>query len=136
MPPKNANTTVWDDKARSDLLIAVLNTVKPTKQQWDEIVAKVEAKGYHYTPNAVQQHLNKLQKKMANGGSEQSTPTTPAKKPRGGKGSTPASKRKAALKAEDGDDSSEMETPLKKKTRNKAQAFMGDDEDEDSKFKV
>lgn len=54
MPPKNANATVWDDKARSDLLMAVLNTIKPTKQQWDEIIAQVETRGYHYTPSAVQ----------------------------------------------------------------------------------
>lgn len=86
-------------------------------------------KGKHLTDIGLpisfpRQHLNKLQKKLANGGSEQGTPTTPAKKSRAGKGATPASKRKAALKTEDEDDSSEMETPSKKKHRGQTKASM------------
>ncbi|KAK1844507.1 hypothetical protein CCHR01_12851 [Colletotrichum chrysophilum] len=48
-----APVTIWDDKAHADLLIALLPVVKPTKDQWDEVLANVRAKGYNYTAGAV-----------------------------------------------------------------------------------
>lgn len=51
---KAGNSTVWDDKAHSDLLICLLPVVKPTKVQWDEVIKRAEAKGYHYNASAVQ----------------------------------------------------------------------------------
>ncbi|KAF4931748.1 hypothetical protein CGCVW01_v000166 [Colletotrichum viniferum] len=113
-----APVTIWDDKAHADLLIALLPVVKPTKDQWDEVLANVRAKGYNYTAGAVVQHLQKLQKKEAtvaaengegNGASAASTPkakktATPRKR------KTPSKK----VKAEEDDDEEEEEKPAKK----------------------
>ncbi|GKT46952.1 uncharacterized protein ColSpa_07133 [Colletotrichum spaethianum] len=48
-----APVTVWDDKARSDLLVAFLTVNKPSKEDWDRALAVVHDKGYTYNANAV-----------------------------------------------------------------------------------
>jgi hypothetical protein len=47
-----AKATRWTDKARSDLLRAVMEIVKISKSDWDQILPKVHAEGYTYTADA------------------------------------------------------------------------------------
>lgn len=49
---KAGNTTVWDDKARSDLLMALLTVKSPSKEEWDKAMPLLREKGYNYTPSA------------------------------------------------------------------------------------
>lgn len=48
-----APVTTWDDKARSDLLVALLTVTKPSKEDWDLALAVVHSKGYTYNASAV-----------------------------------------------------------------------------------
>jgi hypothetical protein len=51
---KAGKATIWDDKAHSDLLICLLPVLKPSKEQWEMIIERTEAKGYSYNAGAVQ----------------------------------------------------------------------------------
>ena len=51
---KAGSATVWDDKAHSDLLLCLLPVLRPTKDQWDMVIQRAEAKGYSYNSSAVQ----------------------------------------------------------------------------------
>lgn len=51
---KAGKSTIWDDKAHSDLLICLLPVLKPSKEQWEMIIERTEAKGYNYNASAVQ----------------------------------------------------------------------------------
>ncbi|KAF6834329.1 hypothetical protein CPLU01_04965 [Colletotrichum plurivorum] len=113
--------TVWDDKARSDLLVELHPIVKPTKEEWDQVLAAVRLRGYNYTSNAVLQHIQKLQRMEAaqandNGeGPSTSAPATP-KKTAAKKTATPRKRKTPAKKAkseEDDEDNAEEPTPKK-----------------------
>ncbi|KAI1196518.1 hypothetical protein F5X97DRAFT_344444 [Nemania serpens] len=94
MSTNAAGRTVWNDKARSDLLLSIYDIAPPTTQEWDAIIAQLQAKGYTYNASAAVQHLQKLKRKE--GGDAASTPSTPTK-PKGGTPKTkktPASGRK------------------------------------------
>jgi len=53
MPRGDNGTTKWDDKAHSDLLMAMVSEVKFSRDQWAKILSKVHEKGYTYTLDAV-----------------------------------------------------------------------------------
>ncbi|KAF6842950.1 hypothetical protein CMUS01_02606 [Colletotrichum musicola] len=115
--------TVWEDKARSDLLVELLPIDKPTKEEWDQVLAAVRLRGYNYTSNAVLQHIQKLQRKEAaqandNGeGPSTSAPATP-KKTAAKKTATPRKRKTSAKKAKsDEDDEDNAEEPTPKKLR-------------------
>ncbi|EFQ30035.1 uncharacterized protein GLRG_05179 [Colletotrichum graminicola M1.001] len=108
-----APATVWDDKARSDLLVAFLTVTKPSKEDWDRALAAVHEKGYTYTASAAIQHIQKLQRKEQTPGDSGEASATPTKKvakkaatPR--KRKTPVKKTKNESEAEDEE---EQETP-------------------------
>ncbi|KAK1596205.1 uncharacterized protein LY79DRAFT_701684 [Colletotrichum navitas] len=114
-----APVTVWDDKARSDLLVALLTVTKPSKEDWDRALAAVHEKGYTYTASAAMQHIQKLQRKEQTPGDSGEASATPTKKgakkaatPR--KRKTPVQKAKIESEAEDEE---EQETPVPKKPR-------------------
>ncbi|KAF4777024.1 hypothetical protein HER10_EVM0010755 [Colletotrichum scovillei] len=117
-----APVTVWNDEARSDLLVALLSVIKPSKEDWDHVLPLVHAKGYVYNANAVMQHIQKLQRKELTAGDggdgEASASATPKKA--GKKAATP---KKAGTPA----------TPRKRKTpaKSKAKVEEADEEDED-----
>jgi hypothetical protein len=49
------STTVWDDKARSCLLLAIMTHAAPTNAEWKDILEYTrEHGGYNYTQNAAQ----------------------------------------------------------------------------------
>lgn len=50
---KAGKSTNWDDKAHADLLMFLLPVLRPTRQQWDEVIVKAEAKGYNYNASSV-----------------------------------------------------------------------------------
>ncbi|KAI0414953.1 hypothetical protein F5X98DRAFT_234224 [Xylaria grammica] len=73
--------TIWNDKARSDLLQAIVDVAPPSTKEWEVIIAKLHAKGYTYNYSAALQHLQKLKKKngaeAANGAA--SSPNKPGR---------------------------------------------------------
>ncbi|OHW99845.1 hypothetical protein CSPAE12_01419 [Colletotrichum incanum] len=129
-----APATLWDDKARSDLLVAFLTVTKPSKEDWDRTLAVVHGKGYTYNAGAVMQHIQKLQRKEQTAGDSGEGSSTPAKKatkktatPR--KRKTPA-KSKANVEAEDDEENEEQETPAPKKPRTPKKPSMKEEADE------
>ncbi|ROW04389.1 hypothetical protein VSDG_00737 [Cytospora chrysosperma] len=49
---KMSDRTTWDEKAHLDLLMAVLNNITLTKEEWDKVLVELRTKGYSYTPSA------------------------------------------------------------------------------------
>lgn len=47
-----AGRTIWNDKTRSDLLLAIIDVAPPTAQEWETISVNLRAKGYNYNPGA------------------------------------------------------------------------------------
>lgn len=43
----------WDDKANADLLILIVEELKPTQAQLVAIAANAQTMGYTYTPKAI-----------------------------------------------------------------------------------
>ncbi|GKT57032.1 hypothetical protein ColTof4_11184 [Colletotrichum tofieldiae] len=127
--------TLWDDRARSDLLVAFLTATKPSKEDWDRALAVVHGNGYTYTASAVMQHIQKLQRKEQTAGDSGEGSSTPVKKatkktttPR--KRKTPA-KAKAEAEAEDAEENEEQEeTPAPKKPRAPKKPSMKEEADE------
>ncbi|KXH48172.1 hypothetical protein CSIM01_08724 [Colletotrichum simmondsii] len=62
---KMAPVTVWNDEARSDLLVALLSVIKPSKEDWDRVLPIVHAKGYVYNANAVMYFLPALPRSLS-----------------------------------------------------------------------
>lgn len=52
MATDGAGRTVWNDKTRSDLLLAIHSVWSPTSEQWDAISVELRAKGYTYNYSA------------------------------------------------------------------------------------
>ncbi|KAK1534244.1 uncharacterized protein CCOS01_02996 [Colletotrichum costaricense] len=145
-----APVTVWNDEARSDLLVALLSVIKPSKEDWDRVLPIVHAKGYVYNANAVTQHIQKLQRKELNAGDggdgEASASATPKKAGKKAatpkKAGTPATPRKRKTPAkskakveeadEDGEDD-EKEAPPPKKPCTPSRPSMKDEVHEDTK---
>ncbi|KAL4415745.1 hypothetical protein CABS03_02952 [Colletotrichum abscissum] len=120
LPIKMAPVTVWNDEARSDLLVALLSVIKPSKEDWDRVLPIVHAKGYIYNANAVTQHIQKLQRKELNAGDggdgkkaatpkKAGTPATPRKR------KTPAKSKAKVEEADEDDEDDEKEAPPPKK---------------------
>ncbi|CAJ2509802.1 Uu.00g057020.m01.CDS01 [Anthostomella pinea] len=74
MPPKAAPArTVWDDTTRTDLLQALIDVTPPTLEEWQAIMALLQAKGYTYTHTAAIQHLQELKRKEKGGTPKKAT---------------------------------------------------------------
>ncbi|KAK1481317.1 hypothetical protein CCUS01_04429 [Colletotrichum cuscutae] len=150
LPIKMAPVTVWNDEARSDLLVALLSVIKPSKEDWDRVLPIVHAKGYVYNANAVTQHIQKLQRKELNAGdggdgeaSASATPKKAGKKaatpkragtpatPR--KRKTPAKSKAKVEKADEDDEDDEKEAPPPKKPCTPSRPSIKDEFDEDTK---
>ncbi|TLD04911.1 uncharacterized protein PgNI_09726 [Pyricularia grisea] len=52
MATNSAGRTIWDDRARSVLLQAVMDVAPPSADQWESILEKVQESGYIYTQKA------------------------------------------------------------------------------------
>jgi hypothetical protein len=52
MTTNAARRTVWNDKARSDLLLAIMDVAPPSNESWDAIIERLQAKGYTYNHTA------------------------------------------------------------------------------------
>ncbi|KAK1508532.1 hypothetical protein CTAM01_02318 [Colletotrichum tamarilloi] len=150
LPIKMAPVTVWNDEARSDLLVALLSVIKPSKEDWDRVLPIVHAKGYVYNANAVTQHIQKLQRKELNAGdggdgeaSASATPKKAGKKaatpkkagtpatPR--KRKTPAKSKAKVEEANEDDEDDEKEAPPPKKPCTPSRPSMKDEFHEDTK---
>ncbi|RKL35523.1 hypothetical protein BFJ72_g8753 [Fusarium proliferatum] len=107
-------TRGWDAASHEDLLLALLEEIKPNKADLTNVAAKMRSKGYSYSYDAINQHVQKLRKNrdttaiQNSGGSENGTPRkrapgtkTPAKR-------TP-SKRKATKSASVVDEDEDLE---------------------------
>lgn len=51
MATDGAGRTIWTDKTRTDLLLAIFD-VDPPSQKWEAIAEKLRAKGYNYNYSA------------------------------------------------------------------------------------
>ncbi|KAJ1338125.1 high mobility group AT-hook protein 2 [Microdochium nivale] len=120
--------TIWNDKTRSDLLIAIMDNISPTDAEVDRIMAKVNEQGYIYNWSAAKQHIQKLKRKE--GGGTASTASTPAATPSSKAGG--GRKRKTDATAAGGADAP---TPTKKSRGRKPKKEKADD-DEDFEEKV
>ncbi|KAI0202580.1 hypothetical protein F4808DRAFT_458752 [Astrocystis sublimbata] len=116
-----AGRTVWNDKARSDLLQAIVDVCPPSQQQWETIIKKLQAKGYTYNHTAALQHLQKLKKKEGpadkDGAEGPATPkkatkattaTPGSRKPRATPGTGRRGKRSLAVDEDEADDKQPM----------------------------
>ncbi|CAJ0551755.1 Ff.00g057340.m01.CDS01 [Fusarium sp. VM40] len=102
----------WDASSHEDLLLAILEEIKPNKSDLTSVAEKMRNKGYSYSYDAINQHVQKLRKVrdasgIQNAGSEPATPRkraavakTPAKR---------APKKKVAKSASIADDDDELE---------------------------
>ncbi|KAL5609205.1 hypothetical protein FOVSG1_003886 [Fusarium oxysporum f. sp. vasinfectum] len=103
----------WDAASHEDLLLALLEEIKPNKADLTSVAEKMRNKGYSYSYDAINQHVQKLRKNrdttaiQNSGGSETGTPRkrasstkTPAKR-------TP--KRKATKSASIVDEDEDLE---------------------------
>ncbi|KAI6360131.1 hypothetical protein MCOR25_006838 [Pyricularia grisea] len=115
MATNSAGRTIWDDRARSVLLQAVMDVAPPSADQWESILEKVQESGYIYTQKAALQHLQKLKKKDPNGPGA-ATPSTPKGK------KTTASAAGSATKS------------TSKRGRQSSKVFTDMDNDEDDDF--
>ncbi|KDN62147.1 hypothetical protein CSUB01_00852 [Colletotrichum sublineola] len=124
--------TVWDDKARSDLLVALLTVMKPSKEDWDRALAAVHDKGYTYTASAATQHIQKLQRKEQTSGDSGEASITPVKK--GAKKAATPRKRKTPVKKakteSDAEEEEEQATPPPKKPCTPKKPSMKEEADE------
>ncbi|KAG5747669.1 hypothetical protein H9Q72_009131 [Fusarium xylarioides] len=86
-------TRGWDAASHEDLLLALLEEIKPNKADLTNVAEKMRSKGYSYSYDAINQHVQKLRKNrdtaaiQNSGGSENGTPRkraagtkTPAKR--------------------------------------------------------
>ncbi|KAI0008461.1 hypothetical protein F4779DRAFT_618565 [Xylariaceae sp. FL0662B] len=120
--------TIWTDKARSDLLVAIIEVAPPSSAAWTEIVRRTQSMGYTYSASSALQHIGKLKRKEITAGRTTSTAPSPAgaaaesgasasstpKKPRG-RATPKSTPTKRKIKREDDED--DDETPSKKKTK-------------------
>ncbi|KAF2967152.1 hypothetical protein GQX73_g6457 [Xylaria multiplex] len=120
MPVNAAGRTVWNDRARSDLLQAIIDVAPPNAKEWEAIIALLRPKGYTYGYNAALQHLQKLKKKDGGEAGNTSAPTTPNKPKPGGKKTPNGKKRKANAQNPEGDDD---EKKIEKKFKHEVGAF-------------
>ncbi|KAI0124986.1 hypothetical protein BJ170DRAFT_484219 [Xylariales sp. AK1849] len=87
---------IWDDQAHVDVLIAMWDVVKPTVEQWELIMTRLETMGFKCTEVAVQQHLMKLRKKDGGSGTTAAQSTPKPRKtaaPKSGSGSGKRSRK-------------------------------------------
>ncbi|QPC62189.1 hypothetical protein HYE67_004420 [Fusarium culmorum] len=118
MPPKA--TRGWDAASHEDLLLALLEEMKPNKAILTSVADKMRAKGYTYSFDAINQHVQKLRKNrdiaaIQNAGSDTATPrkaraTAPKTPKRAPKRKAPA---KSASIADDDEDLEDMKMQLK-----------------------
>ncbi|KAF4961464.1 hypothetical protein FSARC_10173 [Fusarium sarcochroum] len=100
----------WDATSHEDLLLALLEDIKPSKTDLTSVAEKMRSKGYSYSYDAINQHVQKLRKNrdtagIQNAGDERATPRKPKATPK----RTPKKKVKSAATAEDDDDDVEDE---------------------------
>ncbi|KAG8669839.1 hypothetical protein FPOAC2_09180 [Fusarium poae] len=112
---------VWDANVHEDILISLFQHIKPSSDDWTNVMNDLQGKGYSFTESALRQHVQKLRKNrdtagIQNSGSEAGTP----RKPRATAPKTPkrAPKRKAPAKSasipdEDEEDLEDMKLQLK-----------------------
>ncbi|KAI1181918.1 hypothetical protein F5B17DRAFT_436197 [Nemania serpens] len=128
MSTNAAGRTVWNDKARSDLLQSIIDVAPPTSQQWEAIIAQLHAKGYTYNYSAALQHLQKLKRK--DGGDAASNPSTPTKPKK-----TPAGSRKRKNAAiQDAEQDEDEKLDVKKPKLNKEAGDFDQDLEEKPVF--
>ncbi|KAF5232101.1 hypothetical protein FAUST_8904 [Fusarium austroamericanum] len=118
MPPKA--TRGWDAASHEDLLLALLEEMKPNKAILTSVADKMRTKGYTYSFDAINQHVQKLRKNrdtaaIQNAGSDTATPrkaraTAPKTPKRAPKRKAPA---KSASIADDDEDLEDMKMQLK-----------------------
>ncbi|CAG7556683.1 unnamed protein product [Fusarium equiseti] len=109
-------TRGWDATSHEDLLLAILEEIKPSRAILTSVADKMREKGYSYSFDAINQHVQKLRKNRDTSAIQNSSaePTTP-RKPRGASASgtkTPAKrtpKRKAPKSADIADDEDDLE---------------------------
>ncbi|KAJ3516386.1 hypothetical protein NM208_g14850 [Fusarium decemcellulare] len=113
----------WDATSHEDLLLAFMDEIKPNKAIITSVTEKMREKGYTYSYDAINQHVQKLRKNRDTSGiqnagaSSTSATTTPRKKatatPR--KRATGGKKKSAATVAAEDDEDAEDEKLLLKK---------------------
>ncbi|KAJ4254898.1 hypothetical protein NW762_009696 [Fusarium torreyae] len=135
--PAGKPTRGWDATSHEDLLLALLEEIKPNKADLTSVAEKMRNKGYSYSYDAIKyfcffsvllhrtlfdktltpifsQHVQKLRKNRDTAGiqSAGTEPTTP-RKPKATPKRTPKKKAKSAATAEDDDDVEDEKMKLK-----------------------
>ncbi|KAH7154985.1 hypothetical protein B0J13DRAFT_521154 [Dactylonectria estremocensis] len=112
-------TRGWDANSHGDLLLVFIDEVNPSKAVITSVTERLAKKGYTYSFDAVNQHVQKLRRtrdtagfEAAVGGSGSAT-STPRKTATPRKRATPAKKSKAMIAAEEDEDEDDK-TKLKK----------------------
>ncbi|KAF4945860.1 hypothetical protein FGADI_11602 [Fusarium gaditjirri] len=107
-------TRGWDAASHEDLLLALLEEIKPSKADLTNVAEKMRNKGYSYSYDAINQHVQKLRKNRDTTAIQNSvgseTGGTPRKRASGTK--TPAKrtpKRKATKSASIVDEDEDLE---------------------------
>ncbi|KAF4441926.1 hypothetical protein F53441_11886 [Fusarium austroafricanum] len=126
MSARNANgkpARGWDAGSHEDLLLALLEEIKPSKADLTNVAEKMRAKGYSYSYDAINQHVQKLRKNrdtsaiQNSGGSE---PATPRKRAATGTKAPKRTPKKKAVKsasiADDDEDREDEKMQLKMET--------------------
>ncbi|PHH93189.1 hypothetical protein CDD83_10738 [Cordyceps sp. RAO-2017] len=140
----------WDANSHEALLLALLDEIKPNKATLTIVAERMRAKGFSYSFDAINQHIQKLRKNRDVSGIEKAgggTPkSTPSKAGGGIKRKTP-SKRTANesspvvdddddfknFKTQFGFDEEELEvkTPTKKRIKKEKTLLADPDQDEE-----
>ncbi|KAH8678000.1 hypothetical protein BX600DRAFT_545677 [Xylariales sp. PMI_506] len=125
----------WDAGVHEDILVAMVDSINPTQDQYERIIAQLSQMGYTFSSSALKQHLMKLRKKD---GGDGASPAKSAQGSPGRHGGTPSKKAGGSAKRKapqplsfddsDGDIDRDIPTPSKKAKRK-----IGDEDDEDVK---
>ncbi|KAM0553876.1 hypothetical protein ACHAPJ_007222 [Fusarium lateritium] len=112
--PAGKPTRGWDATSHEDLLLALLEEIKPSKADLTSVAEKMRNKGYSYSYDAINQHVQKLRKNrdtagIQSAGTEPATPRKPKATPK----RTPKKKTKSAATAEDDEDVEDEKMKLK-----------------------
>ncbi|KAI1020742.1 hypothetical protein LB504_012001 [Fusarium proliferatum] len=104
----------WDANVHEDILISLFQHIKPSAEDWSNVMGDLQQKGYTFTEGALRQHVQKLRKNrdttaiQNSGGSENGTPRKRAPGTKTPSKRTP-SKRKATKSASVVDEDEDLE---------------------------
>ncbi|EGR52311.1 uncharacterized protein TRIREDRAFT_102779 [Trichoderma reesei QM6a] len=94
----------WDATAHEALLLCIIDEVKGGKALMTEVTKKMQARGYTYSYDAINQHVQKLRKSRDTAGIVAASSEPGAATPRKSATPTPRKRRSAKKEIDDMDD--------------------------------